>query len=306
MSGVPPSGDQYEIRHGGQRATIVEVGGAIREYCDGERAVLDPFPLDSMADGAHGNPLIPWPNRLADGSYTWDGEDLQTALTEPEKNNAIHGVLRWRNWRVGERSAARIEMTSRIHPEKGYPFGLDVSVAYELGDAGLTVTTTATNVGAGPCPYGAGQHPYLSPGEGKVDDCELQFAAATRIDTDEERQLPTGRVPVAGTEYDFSEPRRIGEFEMDYAFADLQRDDDGRAWARLRGTDGATVEFWIDAAYPYLEIYTGDTLSPDRARRGLGCEPMTCPPNAFRSGEDVVRLEPGESHTVRWGARLSA
>lgn len=304
LMAVVPSGEQFELRHGDHRATIVEVGGAIREYYAGERAVLDPFPIEMMADGAHGTPLIPWPNRLADGQYEWDGQKLQTPLTEPEKGNAIHGLLRWRNWVVGERDASSIAMTARIHPEKGFPFAVDVSVAYALSDAGLEVVTTATNVGESPCPYGAGQHPYLSPGSGLVDACSLQFAAATRIDTDDERQLPVGRVPVAGTEYDFREPRELGDFEMDYAFTDLERDADGRAWARLTGADGATAELWIDAAYKYLEIYTGDSLSPGRARHGLGCEPMTCPPNAFRSGEDVVRLEPGESHTARWGARL--
>jgi aldose 1-epimerase len=302
---IPPSGEQFEIRHDDQRATVVEVGGAIREYYVGERAVLDPFDRDAMADGARGTPLVPWPNRLADGSYSFDGEQQQTALTEPDKRNAIHGLLRWRPWQVGERDASRVEMVARIHPQTGYPFMLDVAVSYELSADGLTVATTATNIGTRACPYGSGQHPYVSPGEGLIDDCTLQFEAATRIDTDPERQLPTERVPVAGTPYDFSEPRELGDFQMDYAFSDLARDGGGRAWARLRGADNATVELWLDASYDFLEIFTGDTLSPDRARRGLGCEPMTCAPNAFNSGDGLVRLEPGETHSARWGVRLS-
>jgi len=301
---IPPSGEQFEIRHGHQRATIVEVGGAIREYYAGDRAVLDPFPLDKMADGARGNLLVPWPNRLADGKYDWDGAAQQTALTEPEKHNAIHGVLRWCNWVPVERGESRVSMHARIHPQMGYPFVLDVSVAYELTDVGLAVTTTATNLGETACPYGTGQHPYLSPGEGLIDDCELQFAAATRIDTDDERQLPTDGVPVAGTEYDFSEPRRVGDFQMDYAFTDLAREEDGRAYARLKGADGATAELRLDENYTVLEVFTGDTLAPDRARRGLACEPMTCPPNAFNSGDGLIRLEPGGSHSAVWGVRL--
>ena len=304
MAGVPPSGEQYEIRCGDQRATVVEVGGAIREYYSGERAVLDPFPVDKMADGAHGNPLVPWPNRLADGKYSFDGQEFQVDLTEPDKRNAIHGFLRWRPWRAAERAESRVVMAARLHPLKGYPFMLDVSVAYELGDDGLVVTTTATNIGERACPYGSGQHPYLSPGDGKVDEATLQFSAATRIDTDDERQLPTEKVPTAGTEYDFSEPRRIGDFAMDYAFTDLGREADGRAYARLTGADGATAELWLDDSYGFLEVYTGDTLAPDRARRGLGCEPMTCAPNAFNSGDGLVRLEPGEAHQATWGARL--
>jgi aldose 1-epimerase len=67
--GPPPSGEQFEIRHGQQRLTVVEVGGGIREYVVGDRSVLDPYPIDAVCDGEHGTPLIPWPNRLADGAY---------------------------------------------------------------------------------------------------------------------------------------------------------------------------------------------------------------------------------------------
>ena len=83
-------------------------------------------------------------------------------------------------------------MGTTIHPLEGYPFALEVSVAYELGEAGLTVTTTATNVGEQACPFASGQHPYLSPGTGLIDDCSLELDAQTRILTDAERQLPTG------------------------------------------------------------------------------------------------------------------
>lgn len=72
MSTLPPSGEQFEISYGEQRATIVEVGAGVREYVVGERPVLDPYPLQAMCDGGHGAPLIPWPNRIADGRYRFD------------------------------------------------------------------------------------------------------------------------------------------------------------------------------------------------------------------------------------------
>jgi aldose 1-epimerase len=300
-----PSGQQYEITSGDQRAVVVEVGGGIREYHDGTRPVLDPYPIDAMADGAHGAPLIPWPNRLGDGRYRFDGQDLRTALTEPEKGNAIHGLLMWQPWTATDRHADEITMRTRIHPRIGYPFCLDVAVRYALSSDGLTVTTTATNIGDTPAPYGCGQHPYLSPGDGLVDDAVLEFDAATRIVTDPDRQLPAGTAPVPGSEFDFRQPRRLGALPVDHAFTDLRRDQDGRAWVRLRGNDGATSELWVDETYPLIELFTGDALAPDRRRRGLGTEPMTCPPDAFRTGDDrVSRLDPGDTATTRWGARL--
>jgi aldose 1-epimerase len=301
-----PSGEQFEIAAGDQRATIVEVGGGIREYEVAGRPVLDPYPVDAMSDGAHGAPLTPWPNRLADGRYSFDGESHQVALTEPEKHNAIHGFLRWRPWWAVEHRAELVVMATRLFPLQGYPFMLDLRVAYELGDGGLTVETTVENVGDAACPYGHGQHPYLSPGEGTlIDECKLQIAATTRVVTDPDRRLPTGTESVSGTPFDFDEPRVLGDFKIDDAFTGLRRDAAGRAWARLSGPDGRSAEVWVDESYPFIELYTGDTLSPGRARRGLGTEPMTCPPNAFASGEDVIRLEPGGHRTTTWGARLS-
>ena len=301
----PPSGEQFEIAHGDQRATIVEVGGGVREYLHGDRAVLQPYAVGSVCDGAHGAPLIPWPNRLADGRYSWDGHDYQLELTEPEKHNAIHGLLRWRNWSLVSRAGDRVTVGTRLHPTDRWPFTLDVAVTYALGDDGLTVETRARNIGESACPYACGQHPYLSPGaEVTVDECTLELRAATRIDTDPQRQLPTASVPVKGTEYDFSSPVRIGSLEVDYAFTDLERDGDRRAWVRLACPDARTVELWTDEAYPVTEIYTADTLAPDRRRRGLGAEPMTAPPNALATGERIVRLEPDQEHVARWGVRL--
>ncbi len=301
---IAPSGQQYEIRHGEQRATIVEVGGGLRSYDRGDRAVLQPYPETAMRDAAHGAPLIPWPNRLADGKYPFDGRDYQVALTEPEKHNAIHGFLLWRRWQAVEQHEDRVRMAARLYPLEGYPFTLDLEVEYALTAGGLAVTTTATNLGDTSCPYGCGQHPYLSPGPAAVDDCVLQLAAGTRIVTDSERQLPIGREPVDGTPYDFRSPRRIGELHIDHAFTDLARDGDGLAWVRLQRPDGATAQLWVDRSYPLIELYTADELTPERRRRGLGTEPMSCPPNAFRTGQQVHRLEPGRSHTARWGARL--
>ncbi len=305
MTCVPPSGVQFEIVHGEQRATIVEVGGGIRAFAVGGRDVLDAYPLDALADGAHGAPLIPWPNRLADGRYSFDGVPHQLPLSEPERGNAIHGLLRWRAWRASEREPGRVVMGIRLHPMPGYPFALDVRVAYELSDEGLAVTTTATNVGDRACPYGAGQHPYLSAGGGLIDDCSLELRAATRIVVDEARMLPTGREAVAGTPFDFNTARTIGAQQLDLPYTDLARDAHGIATARLAGPDGRVAELWVDERHPLLEVYSGDQLDPSRRRRGLGMEPMTCPPNSFRSGELLVRLEPGASHSARWGARLA-
>lgn len=305
MTAIAPSGQQFELVHGEQRATVVEVGGGVREYTVGERPVLDPYAREAICDGAHGAPLIPWPNRLRDGRYSFDGDDYQLALSEPATHNAIHGLLRWRSWQASEHEPDRVVMSTRLHPLTGYPFTLDVRIEYTLGAGGLAVRTSARNLGERTCPYGAGQHPYLSPGSASIDECTLQVPADTRILIDGQRSLPCGREPVAGTSYDLRRPRLLGEQRIDAPFTDLTRDDDGRATSRLSAPDGTQVEMWVDERYSFLEIYTGDGLSASRRRRGLAIEPMTCAPNAFQSGEGLLRLEPGEDLEASWGVRLT-
>jgi aldose 1-epimerase len=299
-----PSGEQFPIASGAQRAVIVEVGGGIRCYDVDGRPVLDPYPAEAMCDGGHGAPLIPWPNRLADGRYRFDGAEHQLPVTEVKLGNAIHGLLRWQPWRVVEREPDRVTMGARLHPQTGYPFALDVRIEYSLGEEGLVVRTSARNFGDRACPLGSGQHPYLSPGAGLVDDCVLELSAETRLVTDE-RQLPTGRQTVRGGRFDFAAGRAIGELEIDAAFTDLARDARGRATVRLTGADGATVSLWADDSYPVIQLFTGDTLAPERRRRGLAAEPMTCPANAFRTGDGLLRVEPGETVTSVWGVGLS-
>ena len=300
---TPPSGRQFELSSGQQRAVVVEVGGGIREYSVAGRDVLEPYALEQMCDAAHGAPLIPWPNRLAGGRYSFGGAEHQLALDEPEQGNAIHGLLRWRPWTELEHETDRVRLGARLGAMPGYPFSLEVSIVYELGEEGLTVTTRARNIGSGECPFGAGQHPYLSAGGAPLDDCTLHLQAATRLLTDE-RQIPVGREPVAGGPYDYATPRPVGELQIDDAFTDLARDGDGLTRARLECPDGAAVELWADERYPFLEVFSGDPLPEPRRRRALAVEPMSCAPNAFRSGDGLVRLAPGEEIVLRWGAGL--
>jgi aldose 1-epimerase len=300
---VRPSGEQFELVAGDQRATVVEVGAGMREYEVEGRLVLDAYPADRMRDGAHGAPLVPWPNRIDGGRYAFAGDDHQLALTEPEAGNAIHGFGLWRPWQAVERAADSVVMAARFHPRQGYPFALDVRVAYRLDSDGLSVETTATNIGARACPYGQGHHPYLSPGAGLIDGCRLQLPGRTRLLTDE-RGIPSGREPVEGTGFDFLEPRLVGHAQVDHAFTDLVRDASGRAWTRLWSPDGACRELWQDGSYEFVEVFTGDALAPARRRRGLAAEPMSCAPNAFVSGDGTVTLEPGESFSGTWGVRL--
>ena len=300
---LPPSGDQFEIEGGGYRAVVTESGAALRTLSFRGRDLVDGFEEDEMSSGGRGQLLVPWPNRVRDGQYSFQGRDLQLPLTEPSRHNASHGLARWVAWSVEEHTGHSVSLQYRLMAQTGYPWTLDLHVAYDLSADGLTVTQTATNDSGRPAPYASGAHPYLRVGDGPVDGWELTLPAATRLLVDDERLLPVGREPVDGTAYDFRVARPLRGVALNHCFTGLERDHDGVTTAVLRDpVSGDGVTLWVDGHHPWLLLYTADDV-PATARRSLAVEPMTAPPDAFRSGEDLFTLDPDETVSVVWGIR---
>jgi aldose 1-epimerase len=298
---LAPSGEQVELRLGEQRAVVVGFGGGLRSYAVGGRDLLDGYATDGMSVSGRGQVLVPWPNRVQGGSYEFGGRTHQLALDEPSAGNAIHGLVRWAGWTVADREASRVVMEHTLHPQPGYPFALALSIEYVLRPDGLEAHTTATNVGADRCPFGAGAHPYVTVGTPKVDSALLHVQADRVLQADE-HGIPSGCGPVDGTEFDFRDPRRIGATRLDTCFTDLGRDREGIARIELRHPDDGSggIALWLDDRYRYVMLYTGDDR-PDVSRRSLAVEPMTCAPNAFRSGDGLIVLEPDETFRGAWG-----
>jgi aldose 1-epimerase len=296
-----PTGEQIELRHGDQTAVVVRVGGGLRTYDVADRTVVEGYDVSARVDGGRGQVLAPWPNRVRDGRYRWAGQDQQLALSEVAKHNAIHGLVRWSDWSVVERSPSGVTVATRVWPQPGYPFLLDVTATYTLDDDGLSVSLTGRNTGDAALPYGVGQHPYVTAGTEFVDDTVLTVPAAAWLRTDE-RGLPQSTEPVEGTPWDFRGGRRVGDAALDTPYAELDRNGDGRVVVRLARADGTHgVDVWGGAGTDYVQVFSGDTLAAQRRRRGLAVEPMSCPPDAFNSGTGLVTLEPGRAHTLEWG-----
>jgi aldose 1-epimerase len=299
MTSLPPSGIQVELRHGEQRAVIVEAGGGLRSYTLAGRPILDGYPEDEMAGGGRGQVLFPWPNRLAGGTWDADGSPRQLPLSEPTHGNAIHGLARWSAWDVRPAGSAGANARYTLIPQPGFPFRLAIEIDYRLSAGGLAVTTTVRNECARPAPFGLGFHPYLSAGTGLVDDLTLTVPAETHLLLDA-NGIPSGREPVAGSSVDYRVARRIGEAVLDDAFTAVQRGEGELAQVTVEGSHGR-VELWAGPGYEYLQVFTGDTLASTVRRRGLAVEPMTCPPNALATGEGLISLEPAASVELSWG-----
>lgn len=300
---APPSGEQWTIGHGDHEAVVVQVGGGIRTYGFRGHDVLAGYERDAKCAAGRGQLLMPWPNRIRNGRYSFAGQDHQLALTEPARGNAIHGLVRWAIWSVLDQAHDTITLVCRLRPQQGWAWSLDLFVAYSLTDQGLLVTPRAVNVGTGPAPFGFGAHPYLSVGEDRADEVWLGIPADCMLEVDD-RLLPRGLAAVDGTDRDFRDPRRLGETALDTAFTNVAADVEGHWRVTLaHERTGRRVTVWAEAAaFPWVQVFTGDSL-PLGARRtsGIAVEPMTCPPDAFNSGDDLLVLEPGQEFTASWG-----
>jgi aldose 1-epimerase len=287
----PSTGAEHALERGRQRLVVSEAGGGARSWTVDGSELLASFASGTRDAAFAGKPLMPWPNRLRDGRYVFEGAEHRVAITEPETSTALHGLTLSSRWRASRTSAHGITLSHQLRGREGYPFALDLAVGYELDSAGVVVTLRATNAGPGRAPFGAGLHPYLR----LTGDITLQVPANTRVPIDD-RLLPTGPpTPLSGTELDFRHARRLGDQRLDTCFGDLDRGTAGVASLTLAGPRRLVV--WMDDAFHFVQVFTADGA--------IAVEPMTCAPDAFNTGDGLLVLEPGASFTGRCGLTAS-
>lgn len=297
-------GEEFQIRSGRYSAAITEVGATLRALRHDDRDLVAGFPADQLRPAYRGAVLAPWPNRIVDGRYRFRETPHQLPITEPARGHALHGLVCWAPWRILDRAGDRVVLGHRIHPRDGYPFQLDLEASYTLGPNGLTWRLSARNTGDVPAPYGCAPHPYLKAGDGRVDDWLLELPVDRYLQVTPDRLIPTGTADVAGTGFDFRTARQIRSTFIDHAFTGIRPDQDGMATARLVSPSGGGVRVRWDRSCPWVQVHTADRPEPELNRVALAVEPMTCPPDAFNSGVDLVVLAPGARHTASW--RVSA
>lgn len=298
QAAVNPTGQQYEIVAGGRRAVVTEVGATLRSYTVDGRDVVRGFEADQIISGGRGMQLLPWPNRIRDGRYTFNGKTQQLVLSEPARHNAIHGLVRHQPWRLVSHTADRVEQQIKVYPQPGWPGIIEATIAQTVGDEGVVTTVSVTNIGTVAVPFGYASHPYLTVGEDGVDDVIVTLPAERYLAVDD-RLLPADLILVEGRDEDLRTAAPLGSRSFDTAMTDLHRATDGRWRARLERGD-RWAELWAGEGLDWVQVFTGN----ERRDLSIAVEPMTCGPNAFNPGpthDGMVVLKPGESATYEWG-----
>ncbi len=302
--GIPATGEQHVLTLPGGRgpvtAVVAELAASLRHLRVGDVELVQDYARDALPSQASGIVLVPWPNRVRDGRWTLDGAVQQLDLTEPARGNASHGLLRNTGYRVTDRSDAAVTLSASVFPQHGYPFHLETSVRYELVEDGLVVRHGVRNAGDGVAPVGIGCHPFLRVGDTPMRQLTVTVAAERMLVADE-RSLPVGEVPTAGSDRDPRAGLPLAAAELDTTYTGLQQVD-GRVRHRLTAPSGEAVELHADPAFAWAQVFTSSVYETDEGRvDAVAIEPMTCPPDALNSGAGLTWLEPDEQWLVDWG-----
>lgn len=299
MTSLSPTGIQVHLQRGAVTAQIAQVGASLRGLTVGGVDLISRYPENIPTPSCSGVVLVPWPNRVRDGSWDDEGTSRQLSITEPKFNNASHGLLRFSSYEIRQTDAAAT-LHATIHPQTGFPYEIETSVTYALTDAGIQVTHMLTNRSDAAAPAAVGTHPFITIGDVDARDLVLKVAAATQFDTDE-RMLPTGTSPAPDS---LSEGTRLGDVALDTGFTDLSRDADGKVRHSLTAPDGRRVTLWQGEGFDFVQVYT--TTNYPGYELAVAIEPMTAPADALNSGLGIRRLAPGETWTLRWGVEFDA
>jgi aldose 1-epimerase len=293
---------EHSIAFGPYSAIITTRGGALRELRFEGRDLVVSFGAEGPIPDYRGVICAPWPNRLADGKYSYAGRTFQADINELDRGAALHGLVTDTVWELRGKSGHSVTLGCSVEASGAYPSGLELTVTYSLSSDGLRSEVRTVNSGTVTAPYGLCPHPYLVAGPSPLDDWTLELPAEEFMAVSADRLLPEGMHGMEGHEFDFRSARSLGSVRIDHAFTGIVRDSDGLAAVRVMDPAGTGVELEWDRSWPWVQVHTADKPT-GKDRLGLAVEPMTCPPDAFNSGTDVIHLHPGESHAAAWTIR---
>jgi aldose 1-epimerase len=300
----PATGGQFELRRGDAVARIGQVAAVLREFSVGGVHFTETWDDAWVPPMGCGIVLVPWPNRIRDGKWSYRDEVQKLDITDLSLGHATHGLLRNTAYQVADEQSDSLTLTASVYPQHGYPFILDTSVTYALDEDGLQVTHQLTNAGPDAAPFGVGAHPYLRVGDHPVTELIVTVSGSKYVVVDD-RLIPVSVELVDGTDKDLRNGRRVGDLDVDVAFTALDVMD-GKVEHRLAAPDGTGVVLWADEVFAFVQVFTPPKFpgpgKPDQ-RKAIAMEPTTCAANAFNSGDGLHWLEPGETWRASWGLR---
>ena len=285
---------KLQISLNGVSALISTEGAALIGLSVDSFNLIEP----STRDGLYaGKILAPWPNRIRDGKYSFNKNDYQLPINEVSKNNSLHGLVGNSLWEITFQNQSKVILEYLLDQPAIYPGKLQLQVTYEIIESGIEITVLSENIGDISTPYGVSIHTYLVAGESvKNNELFLQIPADQFLVVDAERLLPIKLQPVDGSNFDFINSKKISDQFIDHAFKYSSKYPRSIS---LLNAEGQGAEMIFDEQSKWIQIHTADRDLQADSRMAVAIEPMTCPPDAFNSGIDLIVLEPGKKHEYK-------
>lgn len=287
----------------GITAEVSKLGAKLTKLNFGDLQTIAPAPLNAE-EMYFGVVVAPWPNRCAKGSWVdADGIRRNFPINEPEKNNALHGLVYNQNFLVLSHSENQILLEKIIEPTDGYPYKLSLQIGYQLENGGLIGSFIARNDSDKSAPFGIAFHPYFQ--FSKFNTAELSvFSSARKYYEQDSFQIPTGLISVDGSNKDLRSGRKVAGANLDDYYTDLEFVD-GIATTYLKAPDGSGISVWQQGIFKHLVIYTTDDYPTETGLvSSIAIEPSTCEPNALNRKEDLIWIEPASTASGSFGVRL--
>lgn len=300
--------EKLKIKNGKFEAEINLRGAGLMRLKMQDEDILYGYDTDSKQAGCMGDVLFPWAGRVENSQYEFEEKKYSLKTTLNSGPNALHGFAKDQIFEIVEQTTSSVELKYSFKANDftplGYPFSADLSIKYELTDAGLTCSARVKNTGKENLPFGLGFHPYLKFSSLTINDLQFKVPAKKFVIFDDTLK-PTGKyIPIEESPLDFSKGRDIGSTEIDNCFYDLEFTD-GRAETELTGKNGKKLILWQDENFPYLQVYSADTIGEENFRKGIAIEPQTCCGYAFNIPEMGLRvLKPNEEFKGKWGIEV--
>jgi len=300
-----------ELKFKNQILKINPLGGGIAQYYileNGERRdIIYGYGNEENKAGSMGDILFPFPGRVKDSIYEFDGKKYLLSGTKIKDGHAKDGFAKINPWKIPpqKENEAKLlfEMTEEEYEPKGFPFSLQLTLHYSLSKDGFTCRAEVLNFGSKPAPFGLGFHPYFSLGANSVNDLEIKIPAKKLVEFDN-NLFPTGKtIDLEYSSLNFGNSKKIKENIIDNCFCGLDTEN-GIAKTCLTFQD-YKVKIWQDRNFPYLQIYSGDTIPEQYRRHGLAVEPQTCTGFALNKPEmGLIILSPDEKFIGSWGVEI--
>lgn len=300
-----------DISAGEYRASISTFGGGLRSLEYSGKPLVVSYPEGTYPPLSSGIILAPWPNRTADGVFAHDGVLHRLDITEPARATAIHGFVGQMAWHVADKAEDFVALELSTGLRQGWPWPLRMRVTWSLdAKEGLRASFDVRNEADASCPFGLGWHPYLSALGAPLDDCVLHLPVGTNLPLDSVRNLPAGpEFPARRVLPDVEVGQRMAGVWLDHCFGEISAQEETLAEARLLNPDGEGVRLWVGEGFNWFQVFTADPARREGypgVGRALAVEPMTCPPDALRSGRDLIRLNAGEERSFECGISLAS